>query len=150
MLFRSDQKFEGESIEPIVTEALIDGYTEALKFNEEPITIRIEQSNIGGMETAPTHVSCSVNGRPAEIWDGQRWLLVGWLPVGEVITTKRKYAEVLILSKHMTVDTTVLTNPGKDPENIMRRPVSSRFPVSIIQDKNPKGMEWVTRLMRGY
>ena len=74
----------------------------------------------------------------------------GWLPVGEVITTKRKYAEVLILSKHMTVDTTVRTNPGKDPENIMRRSVSSRCPVSIIRDENPKGMEWVTRLMRGY
>lgn len=145
-----DQKFEGESIQTIATDALFDGYAEALKFNEEPITIRVEQSNVGGMESAPTHVPCSVNGKPAEIWDGKRWLQVGWLPVGEIITTKRKYAEVLILSKHTSVDTQVRTSPGKEPENFMKRSVSSRCPVSIVRDENPKGMEWVTRLMQGY
>lgn len=118
-----------------------------LAFNEEPITIRIEENTRS--DNPETHAPCYVNGKAAEILVEGKWLPSGFLPIGVVLTTKRKYAEVLMRSKSDNVRTLHEDVGAKSIDNRMRRTTASNYPISIIEDRNPLGVEWATRIIRG-
>lgn len=116
----------------------------ALAFAEEPVTIRLERSS---EKYAPMHVPAWVNGKGAEVFDNGRWVEVTYLPVGKPVTTKRKYVEVLVRAKPDDVQTIHEDATAERPRNELIRNTRSAFPLTILQDKNPKGHEWLTRLM---
>lgn len=113
-------------------------------FMEEPMTIYIEPS---GEEDSAQFAYAAVNGKDAEVFhpDQNRWISVGHLPVGVEITTKRKYVEVLARSKPQRIKTRV-DDPRGDPRNILNRFTHSRFPFSVLEDNNPKGRAWLSRI----
>lgn len=142
-----DQAFERDSDVEIFTEKQLQQHrAEALAFNEEPMMIRIEPSS---EKNAPKCVDCWVNGKGAEVFDVQdnRWYAYGALPVGRVIITRRKYVEVLARSKKDDVSTEVIGPETEKPENKVHRHTSQRAVFTVIDDRNPKGAEWLSRLL---
>lgn len=132
-----------EEIEAL-DQPLHSDYAQALLFMEEPVAIRLEPT---GQENAPRQIACYVNGRPAELLINGKWLPFGWIPVGQIVVTRRKYVEVLARAKPDTVRTEVVEIPGQDPMNLVKRNTSTRCPLSIIKDNNPLGAEWITRII---
>lgn len=135
----------GEQIE-VLDKPLENDYAAALAFNEEPVTIMIEP---GQEENAPRVIDVWVNGKGAEVLDPNtgRWNEINCLPVGGVITTRRKYVEVLARAKLDKVTTKHEGATVENPENRVVRTTSRRAVFQILQDPNPRGREWLTRLM---
>lgn len=122
-------------------------YIDALAFNEEPVTILIEENSRS--DFPETHVSVQVNGKPAEVLQNGQWLPIGWLPVGIEITTKRKFVEVLARSKTDGIKTVHDEATIERPRNTINRRTSANYPMSILEDRNPKGREWLSRIRMG-
>lgn len=122
-------------------------YADELAFNEEPVTIRLEPSS---EKNAPTAYPIWVNGKGCEVWSEQhnRWLEMIYIPVGVIITTKRKYVEVMVRAKLDRVETEVREPESENPNNIVKRFTSAVHSFSIIEDRNPKGVDWLTELRR--
>lgn len=120
-------------------------YLDELKFMEEPVTIRLEPSSD---RNAATAFPVWVNGKPAEVFQNNRWDEIGYLPVGRVLVTKRKYLEVIIRAKVDTIHTKTLEQDSERPNNVVQRFTSPVHSFSIIEDKNPRGPAWVTELRR--
>ena len=132
----------GEVVE--APEALHKEYLEVLAFMEEPVTIRIERSS---EKFAPPMIPCWVNGKGAEVFTNGKWVAQGHLPVGVPITTKRKYVEVLVAAKIDSVQTKVQKFEDHEKNMIERFP-SSTAPLSILEDRSPKGAAWFAGLAR--
>lgn len=113
-------------------------YVDALAFNEEPVTIRVEP----GMEenASPFTDVIQVNGRGAEILLNDRWHVWGHLPIDRIITTKRKYLEVMIRSKSTRVHSNA---QAIDETNQLKRSTSGTMAITIIEDRNPRGHAWI-------
>ena len=124
---------------------LTTDYGRTLAFMEEPVTIRIEKS---AEKYAPIVIDCWINGRGAEVFLNGQWLVLGYLPVGREIITKRKYLEVLARSKVDNINTDVGSIYDENPRNTIEISTSSKAPFSVLEDKNPLGREWLGRLMR--
>lgn len=120
-------------------------YQDALAFNENPVTILIAP---GIEENAAQFQFCQVNGKGAEVLINRRWVSFGHLPVGQVLTTKRKYLEVLIRSKRNGVVTTVIRPDGEDPINKTTRPTASVMAITLVEDRNPRGVAWFQEMIR--
>ena len=133
---------ESESIEA-VQGYVSKKFVENLAFMEEAVSIRLERST---ERYAPTVVQCWANGKGAEVFVNGKWMEMGYLPVGIVLITKRKYVEVLSRAKQDAVQTTVIQRDGEAPDNMVQRFTSVKHPFSIIQDKSPNGADWLTRL----
>lgn len=138
-----DFEDRGEEIIPI-GESLHGDYIAELAFNEEPVTIVLNRSS---EKHAPQHVQCAVNGKGVEMMVKNKWVSIGWLPVGVPVTIKRKYAEVLARAKHDNIETHVIERDGEDPINQHQVFTSSKHGFSMVRDNSPKGMEWLTRLL---
>jgi len=138
-----DGPIEREQVIVALDKQPADDYLQALKFAEEPITIRIERSS---EKFAPHSVDCWVNGVGAEVLMRGKWIQCGYLPIGHVVTTKRKYVEVLARSKHDTVQTNVQKHEESE-DNVVDRHTSMKTPFSVIRDDNPRGAQWLTRLL---
>lgn len=125
-------------------------YAAELAFMEEPVTIRIEENSRS--DFPETHVPCYVNGTPAEVYDekSKKWMPFGWLPVNVPMIIKRKYIEVLARSKPDSIRTNHQEATVERPQNTVTRKTTSQYPMSIIHDANPKGHEWLSRIMMGY
>lgn len=123
-------------------------YMSALAFMEEPVTIRIEENSRS--DFPETHVPVAVNGKDAEVLQNGSWLSIGWLPIGAALTTKRKYVEVLARSRSDSIKTVHDDANVERPRNTLNRRTSSNYPLSIIQDNNPRGHEWLSRIMMGH
>lgn len=123
-------------------------YHAQLAYNEQPIRIIINRSS---EKNAPRFAECGVNGRGAEILSNDgKWMSVGWLPCGIPITTKRKYAEVLMRSRPDDYETEVFIPDGQDPINKLVWQSRQKYPLTIVEDRNPidpSGNEWVSRIM---
>ena len=119
-------------------------YLAALQFMEEPVTIVIEENTRS--ELPETHVPVAVNGKGAEVWINGQWIEAGWLPIGQELTTKRKYVEVLLRSKSDTINTDHDDATVERPRNMVKRRTSAQYPVSVLHDANPKGREWMSRV----
>ena len=63
------------------------------------------------------------------------------------ITTKRKYVEVLARSKTETVRTKTGDANQENPENTLVRSIARRASFSVLEDQNPMGRAWLTRLL---
>lgn len=104
---------------------------EALKFNEDVLTIMIEPSS---EENAPTVIDVYVNGEAK------------WLTVGTEQKVKRKFVEVLMRSKPISIQTAHEDVGAKIVNNRILRNTRAKFPLSILHDPSPKGVEWVRRI----
>lgn len=139
----------GESLVSVagdVTHA--QAYIDSLAFMEEPVTIRIEENSRS--DFPETHVPVQVNGKEAEVFQNGKWLPIGWLPIGVPLITKRKYVEVLARSKSDAISTVHDDATVERPRNTVSRRTRSNYPLSIIQDNNPIGHEWLSRIMMGH
>lgn len=134
-----------EAILPVDKPLALD-QAEMLAFAEEPVTIRIERST---EKNAPPCFPIFVNGRPAEVWDStkQRWLPLGYLPVNQPITTKRKFVEVLLRSRTDNIETKVVERDNDNPLNLYIRTPTMRAGVQILHDSNPKSWQWLESMM---
>jgi hypothetical protein len=134
---------EPETIEP-VQGFLSKNYAEDLAFNEQPVKIRLEPSS---EKFAPRVADGWVNGVGIEVLMNGKWVALGYIPVGQVVVTKRKYVEVLARAKHDSVTTQVVETPGEDPRNYAHRFTSVKYPFSVIEDRSPNGSDWLQRLI---
>lgn len=139
----------GEGLPNIAHEAeLMASHHAALAFMEEPVMIRIEENTRS--DFPETHVPVQVNGEGAEVLQNGKWLKIGWLPIGVPLTTKRKFVEVLARSKSDSVRTVHDDATVDRPRNLTQRRSSAQYPMSILQDNNPRGHEWLSRIMMGH
>lgn len=63
------------------------------------------------------------------------------------VITRRKYAEVLMRAKRDTISTQHEDAVVERPKNVVNRSSSAVANLQIVRDNNPKGIEWVRRLM---
>lgn len=136
----------GESLINVAGEnSLNDDYQRELAFMEEPVTIRIEENSRS--DFPETHVPVQVNGRGAEVMMNGKWTELTWVPINVVVTMKRKFVEVLARSKSESIKTQHDDANVERPRNLVQRRTSSNYPLSILQDDNPRGREWLQRIM---
>jgi hypothetical protein len=122
-----------------------DDYLDELKFNEEPVMIRLEPSS---EKNAATSIPIWVDGKGAEVWMNNRWCEITYLPVGQQLITKRKYVAVLACAKLDTLETKH-DEPGAEViGNRVTRRTSGVMMFSVLEDKNPRGASWLTELRR--
>lgn len=123
-------------------------YAEDVAFAEEPIRVRIERST---EKNSPHYVPCWVNGRGAEVFKDGKWHVLGALPLGVPFITRRKYVEVIALAKNDSIDTHPPTPSdileGKNVENTVDIVTTAKYPFSVIEDPNPRGREWLSKVM---
>lgn len=127
---------------------MIDGYKKMLAFMEEAVTVRIE-GNGRDEECPETHVPVAVNGVNAQVMINGQWLSIGWLPIGEIITTKRKFVEVLMRSQPETIRTVHDEATIDKPRNTQSRQKSRKYPLTIIKD-SAEGIEWSNRVNKSF
>lgn len=121
---------------------------EKLAFSEEPIKIFIHRS---GEKFSPrTTDLVAVNGIKAEMLFKNGWVQIGYLPRGQEIIVKRKYVEQLAHAKMDNITTVVTGNTGmgEDTVNKVERVTTSVCQFSVLHDPNPKGIEWLSQLLR--
>ena len=133
-----------ESEEIAIAETTIGkDYVDEINFMEEPVTIRINKS---AEKYAPNVVDCWANGRGAEQFINGKWAVCGWLPVNTVVTTKRKYVEVLARAKQESIQTRVVKHEDHE-DNFADRYTNLKYPFSVISDPSRRGAEWLTRIL---
>lgn len=137
------KEHEGEIV--IGQQELDKNYADELKFMEEPVTIRLEPS---AEKNAATAFPVWVNGKGAEVFQNGKWDEIGYLPVGRVLIVKRKVVEIIARAKVDTVHTKVEDEDGERPKNVINRYTSAVHSFSIIEDRNPMGVPWLTELRR--
>jgi hypothetical protein len=138
----------GETNPDVGGRPLTAEYMEELAFNEEPVTIRIEEN--ARSDFPETHVPVFCDGRGAEVLMNGAWASIGWLPIGIELTVKRKYLEVLIRSKVEIVRTVHDDADVEKPKNTLNRRKSSSYPTTIISDQNPRGHAWATAVRNSH
>ena len=122
-------------------------YLDELAFMEEPVSIRLEPSSD---KNAAGAMPCWCNGRGAEVLINGQWRECTYLPVGQVLTIKRKYLEIIVRAKVDTIHTRILEMDSERPNNSINRYTSPTTSFSITEDKNPRGAAWVSELRRRY
>lgn len=138
-----------ESFANVTGAALEGNYASQLAFNEEPITIRIEP-NPRQSEAPETHVPVVVQGKGAEVFVDGKWTELTWLPIGIILTTKRKFVEVIARARTDHIKTHHEEANVERPRNAVHRSTVQNYPVSVMQDKNPLGAEWLSRIMMSH
>jgi hypothetical protein len=116
---------------------LVDGpdwkkKAEALAFMEEPVEVMVHETADKNAETI------------VEVFNsGRRQMFIR----GQVQTVKRKFVEVLARAKH----TVYRQERYKDHEGndaIRNIPMTAlRYPFSIVSDTNPKGRDWLKKIL---
>ncbi len=91
-----------------------------------------------------------MNGKGAEVFSDGKWITLGFLPVGQPIITRRKYVEGIARAKRDTIDTKHVSADKAETEyidNSIDRNTSAIYPFSMIRDNNPKGVDWLAKVM---
>jgi hypothetical protein len=114
-----------------------------LAFNEEPIQILIHSNQ---QENASTVVDCWVQGRGAEVLINGEWKTLGYLPLEIPVTTKRKYANVLMRSRVETIRTDVGDSNVENPHNRIVRNARMGHTLQVLQDKSPHASKWFSQI----
>ena len=149
-VLRPDLSNRSEPILPM-DRPLMKDEADGLAFNEEVLRILIHRSDDEDLASNVTDF-IAVNGIKAEVimHDG-RWLALGYLPKGIPIYTKRKYVEQLARAKMDKIKTRVediVDGAGAGgKENYTDRFTKAVAAFSVLEDKNPKGGEWLSRLL---
>lgn len=119
--------------ELVITTNLEKSYAEQLAFLEEPVEVMVAEPQD---EKESNLVQLFVQGRSQMIIPGQP------------IIIKRKYLEVLARAKQIRYKPVVKINDLTGaPVNMMIPRLVLRYNFSVIQDKNPKGAEWLRRIL---
>ncbi len=118
-----------------------NGYFKQVSFGEEPVKIYISPSN---EKNAPKIVDCWNNGKGAEQLIDDKWVVKGWLPVGVVVITKRKYAEILARAKRDTVTTDVVRRADGE-DNLINFSTSMSAPFTLV-DATSKDIDWLNKI----
>jgi hypothetical protein len=127
-------------------------YLDDLKFNEQPVSVVIPRS---AERNAPGYVHCKVNGVGAEVLNPitKQWMRWEWLPLGVVLTVKRKYLEVLARARKDSV-TTREVNPFPLPNQdgfVLERDTTQVAPFTVRHDPaGERGADWYRRAMTEY
>ncbi len=100
-------------------------------FMNEPVTIEVAPSQ--NPDDAQNFV-INVNGTNMPI------------PRGTPIVIKRKYVEVLARNKQTTYKQ-VTPNPSQPENTIMVPSTVFCYPFQLVEDKNPRGREWLRHVM---
>lgn len=119
--------------ELVIATNLEKSYAEQLAFLEEPVEVMVAEPQD---EKESSLVQLFVQGRSQMIIPGQP------------IVIKRKYLEVLARAKQIRYKPVVKINDLTGaPVNMMIPRLVLRYNFSVIQDKNPKGAEWLRRIL---
>lgn len=119
--------------ELVITTNLEKSYADQLAFLEEPVEVMVAEPQD---EKESNLVQLFVQGRSQMIIPGQP------------IVIKRKYLEVLARAKQIRYKPVVKINDLTGaPVNMMIPRLVLRYNFSVIQDKNPKGAEWLRRIL---
>lgn len=137
------EEYDGNVV--VADQSAIDKeYAEELKFMEEAVTIRLEQSS---EKNAATVQPAWVDGKGAEVFINGRWYPITYLPIGQTLITKRKYLEVLLRAKFTRIETKHDDATVDNPQNRVIRHTSSVVPVTIVKDTE-LGAEWAREILR--
>jgi hypothetical protein len=123
--------------EIIIAENLAEkSQLDELKFNEEMVTIYLHR---GREKFAPQIIDVYCNGEPH------------WIPVEREYKLKRKFVEILARSQPIDVRTEshMMENSQEaSTVNRIHRSVSANYSFSVRHDPNPKGNDWLMKIMR--
>ena len=109
-------------------------YAADLAFMEEKVTILLHR---GREKNAPTAEMVGVND------------VIKWIPVDTPVKIERKFVENLARAQPLNINTRSGESDGDDLTfNHVQRSLSSLVSFSVLEDANPRGREWLTRVMR--
>ena len=114
-----------------VAGALDKDYADALAFMNEKVTIMIMETT---NPNEPPIVEVGNNGKFRRF---QR---------GVPTVTERKFVDCLIV-KRTKITTPEYLNPAGERSTAIRQHSAMKYPFSVMEDKNPKGAEWLRRRM---
>jgi hypothetical protein len=122
----------GATVEPVETRGLNDDFMDELAFMEEEVTVMVHESTD---ENADNPVLVGCNGVFKQFFRGQPTI------------AKRKFVDCLIV-KMIRVTTPEFTHQtsGERGRKIVQTS-AMKYPFSIVEDKSPKGGEWLRRRM---
>ncbi|MEY3252290.1 MAG: hypothetical protein RL227_1263 [Pseudomonadota bacterium] len=107
---------------------------EAERFYSERLDIEIHQT---GDRNAPIFAEVGINGHMV------------WFPRGQRINNvPRRFVESLARSQDHTFRSVHERNPDVDSQMKTLRTRSTAYGLSILRDPNPKGREWLERVVR--
>lgn len=140
----------GNQVKPEVVEAdakvLADmDYQARLAMAEEPVRIIIHSA---GGDNPPQSYPVWNNGVYGEVLVGNQWAKVRDYPVDREIIAKRKYVETLIRAKTTVISTKHDNAMVENPQNHTLRKTSAIANVQVLQDDNPRGIDWLRDLTR--
>jgi hypothetical protein len=139
-LFGTRLREEGELIRLDGIEVTPE-YLAELAFYEDPVTIIINPS---AHKNAANIFENWSNGRGAEMFVNNQWIIVRDLPVGEPITVKRKIVEQIIRARVDAVQTHHEDATVPSPRNQIIKTSSHVHSFSVLRDPSPRGVEWLT------
>lgn len=119
-------------------------YYDEIQFMESPVTVIFQPSS---QQFAPPFVDCFCQGKGIEVLMGDRWVEWKQVPVGESVTVKRKYLDIIGRAKETILKTKVVTEANKDPQNTITRTVVLKHPFSVQHDPHPRGAKWLMELL---
>ena len=120
---------------------------ETLAFFEEPVKVLLHPSS---EENAATSFPVWVNGKPAEVFQRNKWDEIGYLPLNKPIVIKRKVLSVIISAKVNQIKTDHPSQSARDDGFVDNRTKTFTKPLnafSLLEDKNPKGHAWLAEQM---
>lgn len=121
-------------------------YLDQLSFFEEPVKILIHRGSDAIGSRTTDYVANQ--GVPAELLiKGKGWVPVGFLPRGQSIIIKRKIVAQLAAARLENVKTNVIERDGHNPDNYLERTITHPCPFSVLEDRNPKGADWLTKTL---
>lgn len=125
---RASTAAESQRIVPVAG-PLNKAYLNELAFMEEELVVMVHESADPNSEN-PVTVGC--NGVFRQFFRG--------VPM----KAKRKFVECLIV-KQGRVTTPEYVNAGGERARAIRQTSAHKYPFSVVEDRNPKGAEWLKR-----
>lgn len=112
-------------------------YMDELAFMAEPVKIILHRTR---EKFAPNAHDFYVQGKPL------------WITVDTPTTIPRCYLEIIARSQPFDVKTQVFEPAPGDDSGVFRNQIqrfqSSKYPFTVVEDKNPRGAAWLAKVMR--
>lgn len=108
-------------------------YAAELAFNEEPMEIMVHESAAPNAEN-PVETRC--NGVNQFFFRGNAQ------------TVKRKFVEILAKSKETAINTREVAGFDGERTTRIEKSTALKYPFSVIRDDNPRGADWLRKLLR--
>lgn len=115
----------------IIQASVIDDYVAELAFMEEPVLVEILESQDPNAEPV---VDVYCQGIPC------------WMVRGQVHQIKRKFLQILAGARQTSIKTDVRVD-GDTVVNRVNKHSALRYPFQVHEDKNPKGREWLRKVL---